>query len=165
MSYHRPTILFTVWAAWATLGRSGETASAQQFPSRIQGNWEWRQTLPPRDGSWAGSCILPATTESALITIGERFIIWGVESISNARPQVRIISSRRFARKHLSMGFLDLRKLGIRSSRVEVITLGDPPFLSTYPVDLILVRNPDNLVFEKCGEFYEVIRKTAPIRK
>ena len=80
--------------------------------------------------------------------------------MSEAHPEFRKVSSRYFARKHLAMGVADLKYLGIRSSTFETISVGDPLFPSERPVDLILIKDPDTLIFEKCGGFYEVNRIT-----
>jgi hypothetical protein len=78
--------------------------------------------------------------------------------MSEAHPEVRKVSSRSFARKHLAMGVDDLKYFGIRSSRFETISVGNSLFPSERPVDLLLIKDPDTLVFEKCGGFYEVNR-------
>jgi hypothetical protein len=142
------------------MGACCETAKAQRFPKGVQGSWRWSQTLKLRDGGWAGSCIEPAVTVAARIKIGERSILWGVQFMSEAHPEFRKVSSRHFARKHLAMGLADLKYLGIRSSPFETISVGDPLFPSERPVDLILIKDPDTLIFEKCGGFYEVNRIT-----
>jgi hypothetical protein len=133
-------------------------ATAQQFPKGVQGSWRWSRTLEARDGSWAGSCIEPEATLTASIKIGERSILWGVQFMSEAHPESRKVSARRFARKHLAMGIADLKYLGIRSSTFETISIGDTPFPSERPVDLVLIKDPDTLIFEKCGGFFEVNR-------
>jgi hypothetical protein len=81
--------------------------------------------------------------------------------MSDARPEVRKVSSRSFAQKHLAMGVADLKYLGIRSSTIETISIGDSLFPSERPVDLVLIKDPDTLIFEKCGGFYEVNRITS----
>ena len=162
MGIKPPRFLAGVYAVWVVLGSCRALAAAQQFPNSIRGSWEWRRTLQPRDGSWAGSCIEPATTKSALITIGERSIIWGGQSMNEARPQVSIISSSQFARKHLSMGVADLKYLGIRSPRIEAISFGGPTFDSTRLLDLMLIKDPDTLILERCGGFYEIVRRSKP---
>ena len=146
--------------ALALMGACCEIATAQQFPKNVQGSWRWRRTLEVRDGSWAGSCIGPAATLAAPIKIGERSILWGGQFMSEAHPELKNVSSRRFARKHLAMGVADLKYLGIRSSTFETISVGDSLFPSERPVDLLLIKDPDTLIFEKCGGFYEVNRVT-----
>lgn len=144
--------------ALTLIGVCCQIVMAQQFPRSVQGSWRWKRTLEVHDGSWAGSCIAPAATLAAPIKIGEQSILWGGQYINEAHPEVRKVSSLSFARRHLALGVDDLKYLGIRSSRFETISVGNSLFPSERPVDLLLIKDPDTLIFERCGGFYEVNR-------
>jgi hypothetical protein len=71
-----------------------------------------------------------AATLAAPIQIGDRSIRWGGQFISEAHPEFKNVSSRRFARKQLTMGVAGLKYLGIRRPTFKTIAIEDSLFPS-----------------------------------
>jgi hypothetical protein len=148
-------------------------ASAQNVPKELWGKWIVRRKLPAHTISCWGDNDAKAIIGTE-IEYAADFFRWKDRVTRNPTAEIRVVSARQFHDENSGQGTnssqVTFTELGIKVPTAKQVTIKHPSAniagdTTEIPGDVVLVEDPNTIVFSVCNLYFEAKRSTSVTHK